>query len=527
MVGRSSQFLVCFVSIIFSFSLRNLLAEPNSTVIQTVVSGLRNGWSIQKQYYEPGEYIEMVIFGENLDQRIIGEIYLTDAGRCGDVKKLKRQKFIMIPDPSYIDSNGIIVKSKNALPLEMTSVLRLCTSTMDAQHIPPVTSWIYMKPEEEYFIPLPFLISAFIITLFTSACFSGLNLAYSILSLEQLHMLANKKTGSADDQKKSQHAQRVLPFRKRKILPQAICNKRALSIASNLRIVVILMMGMLCIFAWPLSRLLDCVLGREPIRVYDLKQLSIILEEHGANKELLGNVMKFPSLKIGKIMTKIQDAYLLSQNDILDMNRKIGILEKGYTRVPVYAELDRKKIVAVLNVKDLILLNSDEKKRVSEFLKDMKQVNYEHQSQTAEIRFATSEMPAQQVMNEMVRGKQHLMMVFRFDNKIYYVIGLVTLEDIIEEFIGEIKDDDDAAFPTIRAGYRRDQSTFDWFRAEVDKKTNLNANGMLKLIQDILKECPIFVKLNFNVYAMRALIHVSEIEHVEKKVIIEKGAIMK
>uniref|UniRef100_A0A914P6A9 CNNM transmembrane domain-containing protein n=1 Tax=Panagrolaimus davidi TaxID=227884 RepID=A0A914P6A9_9BILA len=577
MVVRSSTFLVTFLPLILSLFLRNLLATPDQTVLQTIVSGLRKGWSNETQYYIPDEILELVIFGESLDFNNIGQIFLTDAGRCGDAATLGKKMIFMIPDKSYPDTSAIIVKSEKPIPSEVDEILRLCISPTDSHYIPPQTSWIYPIPEDGRRIPLVLLLVLFAVTLFTSACLSGLNLAYSVLSLEQLHMLANKRASDPPEQKKIRQAQRVLPFRKRsnwliatfaigntivnilstliadeifsnlsakvilvntvpvimtmvlgEILPQAICNKRALFVASSLRIVVILMMGIFCIIAWPLSRILDCILGTEPIRVYDLKQLSILLEEHGAaNKEILGAVMKFPTLKIGKIMTPIQDAYLLSQNDILDMNRMIGILEKGYTRVPVYAELDRKKIIAILNVKDLILFDPDEKKRVSEFLNDIDNKNEQQNTPSPELRFVSCEMPAQEVMNEMAHGRQHLMMVFRFDNKTYFVIGLITLEDIIEEFIGDIKDDDDAAFPTYRAGFRRDQCTFDWFRAGIDRKTNLSANGMLKLIQQILQQCPIFGKLNFNVYAMRALIHVSEIEQVEKKIVIEKGSIMK
>lgn len=305
------------------------------------------------------------------------------------------------------------------------------------------------------------------------------------------------------------------------ILPQAICFKRALSIASRSRYIVMFVMGLLSVVAYPMSLLLDKILGKEPVRVYSLGKLKALLEIHTQN-ELLSKVLTFSTVTVGKVMTRIQDAYLMSKNDVLDMNRMVSILEKGYTRVPVYDGLDRRKVVAVLNVKDLILIDPDDKKRVYEVIEESQGFK-----QTMEIRFVSNEMRAQEVMNEMIKGRQHLMMVFRFDNKMYYTVGLVTLEDIIEEFIGEIKDDDDAAFPMIRAGVRRDQSTYDWFRGDSEKRTNLSANELLKMMEQILDQCESLTRLNFTVYGMRALISVSKIERIEKEIILEKGSKLK
>lgn len=49
----------------------------------------------------------------------------------------------------------------------------------------------------------------------------------------------------------------------------------------------------------------------------------------------------------------------------------IGILEKGFTRIPIYQDMDKKKIVAVLNVKDLILIDPHDKKQVADVLEEV------------------------------------------------------------------------------------------------------------------------------------------------------------
>uniref|UniRef100_A0A7E4VVE1 CNNM transmembrane domain-containing protein n=1 Tax=Panagrellus redivivus TaxID=6233 RepID=A0A7E4VVE1_PANRE len=528
------------------------------------VAGINKGEPTEYQRVKPRTSFTLALFGENLENGAIGEVWLTDADRCVDTPR--RRKIPLTIDDSYADEYVLLVKSgKDGLPNEPNVKYRLCLSEEDDSIAQPSMIIMPITPEA-FIIPLFGLIIIYVLLLGLSAMFSGLNLAYSCQSIESLTLLVH----SADPDKAKQAAS-ILPLRRRgnwlistfsvgnvivniiatlvfeqmvvmydqniqliilntapvaltmvfgEIVPQTICYTRALKVASFLRHFVYFFMVLLAVLAWPISKVLDFFMGHE-YRVYDLRKLEALLETHAKDKELLINVLNFPHVTIGKVMTRIQEAYLMSRNDVLDMNRVVGILEKGYTRVPVYEGVDRKKIVAVLNIKDLILVDPDDKKRVFEVIEEFSSVK-----QSTHIRFVSHEMTAQEIMNEMIKGRQHLMMVFRFDNKAYTIVGLVTLEDIIEQFIGEIKDDDDAAFPTMRAGVRRDQSTFDWFRSEVDRRTNLTANELLHLMEQIMDQCPVFGYLNFNTYAMRALICVSNIERVENRVLLEKGAVL-
>lgn len=121
-----------------------------------------------------------------------------------------------------------------------------------------------------------------------------------------------------------------------------------------------------------------------------------------------------------------------------------SIMEMGYTRVPVYAGNQRDLIFALLNVKDLIFLNPEERLRVSSRLTAGATVSRPlpalHRAQTtpAQARFVFEEMPASRLMEEMIAGRSHLCLVARFQHRTYSVVGLITLEDIIEEVIGEI-----------------------------------------------------------------------------------------
>lgn len=182
----------------------------------------------------------------------------------------------------------------------------------------------------EYFLPFGVLVLIYCIMLVISASFSGLNLAYGCLVIKDLEVLI------AAELPQSYQAKKVLPFRKRsnllivtfaigntlvniistltieemlskfsenekiimvntipvimtmlfgEILPQALFSKQALKIAYYMRFFVAIFFILLGWIAWPLSKLLDCVLGTEPIRVYDRKKLGALLENHSRIKD--------------------------------------------------------------------------------------------------------------------------------------------------------------------------------------------------------------------------------------------------
>ena len=59
-------------------------------------------------------------------------------------------------------------------------------------------------------------------------------------------------------------------------------------------------------------------------------------------------------------MTKIEDVYMLDINTILDFETVSDIMKRGYTRIPVF-ENGKENVVALLNIKDLALIDPDDK----------------------------------------------------------------------------------------------------------------------------------------------------------------------
>jgi len=59
-------------------------------------------------------------------------------------------------------------------------------------------------------------------------------------------------------------------------------------------------------------------------------------------------------------MTKLDDAFMIEYQSVLDFDTMTAIMKTGYTRIPVY-ENERTNIVALLNIKDLAFIDPDDR----------------------------------------------------------------------------------------------------------------------------------------------------------------------
>jgi putative hemolysin len=142
--------------------------------------------------------------------------------------------------------------------------------------------------------------------------------------------------------------------------------------------------------------------------------------------DLLSSILEFPMIKVRDIMiSRVRVNYAeVSWNFDEMMNYA---RETGNSRYPV-VDGELENIVGFLHVKDLAFVTEEEKKsfKLEKLLKPPFFV-YEH-------------MKIQSVFDHMNRKKVHLALV-KDENGT--VVGIVTLEDIIEEIFGEIHDEHD------------------------------------------------------------------------------------
>lgn len=142
--------------------------------------------------------------------------------------------------------------------------------------------------------------------------------------------------------------------------------------------------------------------------------------------DLLSSILEFPMIKVKDIMiSRVRVNYGQVDwgfNEMMNYAR-----ETGNSRYPV-CDGELENIVGFLHVKDLAFVTDEEKKKfqLTKLLKPPFFV-YEH-------------MKIQSVFDHMNRKKVHLALV-KDENGT--VVGIVTLEDIIEEIFGEIHDEHD------------------------------------------------------------------------------------
>jgi len=135
-------------------------------------------------------------------------------------------------------------------------------------------------------------------------------------------------------------------------------------------------------------------------------------------KDIIHNVFSFGDLKIGEIMLPLEKVVTLTVDT--DINAaKMAIVKHCYTRVPV--KESEGKIVGVLYTKDIIHAH---KGSVGKWMR--------------KPFFVSSSSDITKIFEEMKKYRIHIGIVLD-DNEQF--VGIVTLEDIIEELVGSIRDE--------------------------------------------------------------------------------------
>jgi putative hemolysin len=176
-----------------------------------------------------------------------------------------------------------------------------------------------------------------------------------------------------------------------------------------------------------------------PHVVHSPEELSLLVDEARASGairsdtgRMLGNVFRLSRTRVRDVMVPRERIFAVDLetpiDDLLEATR-----EQGYTRVPVRrGSLD--DVVGVLHTKDLFHIQAERRLFV---LADLLRP-------AAEMR---PELSVLEALRQFRRQRAHLALVRDAGGR---VVGLVTLEDVLEEIVGEIEDEHDE--PTPAAG---------------------------------------------------------------------------
>ena len=148
-------------------------------------------------------------------------------------------------------------------------------------------------------------------------------------------------------------------------------------------------------------------------------------------EQMIAGVFDFPDILAREVMTPRPDIKALDVTATLDEVLNT-LIEEGHSRMPVYEE-DLDNIVGVLLVKDML-----------PYLVGSKGEGFQFREVMREPYFVPDTKPLGELMTEMRTENVHLMIVI---DEFGGTEGIVTMEDLLEEIVGDIYDEYDEPEP--------------------------------------------------------------------------------
>ncbi|BDA50022.1 Metal transporter CNNM4 [Coccomyxa sp. Obi] len=256
------------------------------------------------------------------------------------------------------------------------------------------------------------------------------------------------------------------------IIPQSICSRHGLEVGAHSIWLVHIFTVLLAPIAWPMSLILDWCLGRDIGTVFSQQELKSLIDIHvhdpdaqaesgltNADRLLLIGALEYKDKRVKDVMTALEHCFLLEVRSRLNFATMLAIYKSGFTRIPVY-ESSRQNIKGILYVKDLILVDPDDETELSAVLA----------FRGRNVASVREDVKLDVVFKEFMSSNNHMLLVRRApdmpgapDGE---VVGLITLEDVMEELIqAEIVDETDIYEDVNRrvlrrGGTRADVATF-------------------------------------------------------------------
>ncbi len=215
-----------------------------------------------------------------------------------------------------------------------------------------------------------------------------------------------------------------------KVIAKGHADGIVLAFAPIIRVLAILLTPLSFIFGgW--SKLLKLMFKPKEDSAYTEDELITIVdeaEEDGAIEteegDLIRSAIEFADVSAGDILTPRVDVCAISKDESIENIAKIFI-ENAYSRLPVYGE-DIDDIVGILHEKDFFVAYHNNNKTITKHLQ--KPVHVSEHIKIADL------------MQVLKTKKCHMAIVV---DEFGGTMGIVTMEDIIEELIGDVFDEHD------------------------------------------------------------------------------------
>lgn len=238
------------------------------------------------------------------------------------------------------------------------------------------------------------------------------------------------------------------------VAPQSICVRYGLSIGAFMAPIVLGLMWIMSPIAWPTAKLLDWLLGEDHGTTYKKAGLKTLVQLHKTlgttpgerlmddEVNIINSVLDLKDKQVADVMTPMQDVFTMSADTVLDVRMMDTLLSQGYSRIPVYAPDNHRNFIGMLLVKILITYDPEDAMRVRDFA-------------LATLPETSPYTSCLDIINFFQEGKSHMVLVSDDPGSDKGALGVVTLEDVIEELIGEEIIDESDVFVDVHKAIRR------------------------------------------------------------------------
>ena len=204
----------------------------------------------------------------------------------------------------------------------------------------------------------------------------------------------------------------------------------ALKVARPLSIITKLFHPMVVLLNSISNGLISLIGGKKretAITEHEIMAMMRLGEEEGTiekdEREMVNDVFEFDETHVYEIYTPKDKVEFIRENDAIeDLIQKS--IKTGFSRFPAYRK-DLNDIVGMVHVKDSLIIE-DISLPIKNIMRKILRID--------------SSMKADDVLREMKRNKTHLALLQDREGK---TLGLVSMEDLIEEIFGEISDEHD------------------------------------------------------------------------------------
>jgi len=223
------------------------------------------------------------------------------------------------------------------------------------------------------------------------------------------------------------------------IIPQAFYSRHAMKLGGQTAWLIYPFLYVLYPITKPLSMILDKALGGELPTIFSKKEFRLLVQEQKHLKksqkkadistdefEIIEGGLEFSERIVKDVMTPRINVFFLEKETILNKKTLEEIHSQGHSRIPIF-DKTRDKVIGILFAKDLIAIDPDANTKITSVMR--KKINYINQNDRLD-----------KVLDLFKKNRLHLLIA---KDEFKGVAGIITLEDVLEEIVGEIVDEYD------------------------------------------------------------------------------------